>query len=99
MAVIAPIHPGEVFLEEFLEPLGVSSIRTATVSEAWRALMPSTYAKAPWCMVIPRKVGDSGQLGPRHDRPGLIDIPWETGLVIIEGVGSSRLKLAGSGSA
>lgn len=24
MAVIAPIHPGEVLLEEFLEPLGVT---------------------------------------------------------------------------
>ena len=29
MAVIAPIHPGEVLLEEFLEPLGVTQHRLA----------------------------------------------------------------------
>ena len=29
MATIAPIHPGEVLLEEFLEPLGVTQHRLA----------------------------------------------------------------------
>lgn len=29
MALIAPIHPGEVLLEEFLEPLGVTQHRLA----------------------------------------------------------------------
>ena len=29
MATIAPIHPGEVLLEEFLEPLGVTQHRVA----------------------------------------------------------------------
>ena len=29
MAAIAPIHPGEVLLEEFLEPLGVTQHRLA----------------------------------------------------------------------
>jgi len=28
MAVIAPIHAGEVLLEEFLEPLGVTPVKT-----------------------------------------------------------------------
>jgi addiction module HigA family antidote len=30
MATIAPIHPGEVLLEDFLEPLGVTQHRLAT---------------------------------------------------------------------
>lgn len=30
MAAIAPIHPGEVLLEEFLEPLGVTQHHLAT---------------------------------------------------------------------
>lgn len=29
MATIAPVHPGEVLLEEFLEPLGVTQHRLA----------------------------------------------------------------------
>ncbi len=30
MATIAPIHPGEVLMEDFLEPLGVTQHRLAT---------------------------------------------------------------------
>ncbi len=29
MATLAPVHPGEVLLEEFLEPMGISQYRLA----------------------------------------------------------------------
>jgi addiction module HigA family antidote len=45
-----PIHPGEIFLEEFLNPMGITQYRLAqTISVPARPSMRSSTASAPSC--------------------------------------------------
>ena len=76
MTTLAPIHPGEVLIEDFIEPLGVTQHSVAIALGVIRtpgALASTTYAPspAPGCGATPPNPGWSATSSPgRRGRSG-----------------------------